>query len=152
VHGAHRADQARAIGRGKLPQHRGNLGARAPVEKREGLAPPYREREQPGARVLARALGAHQAAPAEPCEHAAEVARVQVELRAQLGGGTAPATAELVDEPRLGQRIGAADQAGAQRADAACVESVEPAHGLDLHAGMLGNMVAFVKFQWIASI
>src|SRR6185369_184085 len=134
LHGAHRADQALAIGRGKLAQHGGDLVARAPVEERERRAPARREREQPGARVLARALGAHQAAPAERSEHAAEVARVQVQLRAQLGRGAAPAPAELVEQPRLGQRMGAADEARAQGADAACVESVEAAHRVDLHA------------------
>ena len=104
------------------------------VEQRERLASPRREREQPGARVLGRALGAHQAAPAERSQHAAEIAGVEVELGAQLGRGAAPAPAELVDEARLGQRIGAADEAGAQRADAACVESVEAAHRVDPHA------------------
>ena len=55
------------------------------------------------------------------------------------------APAELVEEPRLGQRMGAADEARAQGADAACVESVEAAHRVDLHAAIVGGILAFVK-------
>jgi hypothetical protein len=92
-----------------------------------------------------RAPGAQQPALLEALQQAAQVARVQVELGGQLGCGAFAALADLVHQARLGQRIGAAEQPGAQRADAPCVESVEAAHRVDVHRLNIFQLLAFVN-------
>jgi hypothetical protein len=141
------ASTSRARRAGKRRQHARDLVARAGVEHRKGLAAPGGQRQQRAARVLRREPGPDQAAPAQRLQQAAEVAHVEVELRRQLAGARAAAPAELVDQPRLGQRVGGAEQPAAQRADARCVESIEPPHRVDLHRRMLGKILAFVKLS-----
>jgi hypothetical protein len=60
-------------------------------------------------------------------EQAAEEARVDVHLAAQVGHLGDLALPELVEHARLGQRVGRAQQSVAQNADAGGVEAVEGA-------------------------
>jgi 2-deoxy-D-gluconate 3-dehydrogenase len=128
---AHGRHQARALRRRHRREHLAHLVARARVEQRVGLAPLLGEREEAVAAVVRRALRLQQAAALQALHQPAQVAQVHAERAAEDRGGGLRRLAELVEHPRLGQRIGAAHHAGLQHADAARVEAVEAPHRVD---------------------
>ena len=65
----------------------------------------------------------------EPGDGAADLRRVGLERLGQRGGGGRTAVAQLVEQPRFGERIGRAEVVHAERADAGGVEAVEAADG-----------------------
>src|SRR5581483_3138515 len=85
--------------------------------------------------VVRRAPRLDEAAPAQRLQQAAEVAEVEGELAADRGRGAVAVAAQRIEDARLRQRVGAADDARAQHADAAGVEAVEGADGFDVHRG-----------------
>ena len=86
-------------------------------------------------RVTGRRRTADQAAGFEPPEDAAEVAGVQAEIAAELGGGRRGAVREFVEDAHLGERERAVQQMLAEDADLARVEAVERADGVAAVAG-----------------
>ncbi|MNS82625.1 hypothetical protein D3C72_1163730 [compost metagenome] len=66
----------------------------------------------------------------EAAQDAAEVARVEAQVAPDLAGDGGFAVRQLVEHAHVGQRQVAA-QIGVEGADAARVEAVEPADGLD---------------------
>src|SRR6185312_4138083 len=84
------------------------------------------------AAVVRGALAGDEPLLLEAGEEAAEVAGVEAERAAQVGGVGGAVAAELEEDAGLGQRMGGGEQSVAQRADASGVEAVEGADGLDL--------------------
>ena len=79
-----------------------------------------------------RGAPAEEAARLEPSQDPAQIAGVEAEVAAQIGGGRRVAVGELVEHPHLGEREGAVEVVVAERADPAGVEAVEGADGVDL--------------------
>src|SRR3982074_3195142 len=69
-----------------------------------------------------------QPAPPKTGQNSAEVAGIETEISAQLGGGGMVAKRELVEDARLGQRKRAVQQPLAENADLLRVEAVEAPH------------------------
>src|SRR5207302_10160785 len=83
----HRPEERPLLLAGEVPQERGDLLARAFLERREGLAAGGREREQRAATVRRRSALLHQAALPEAAQEAAQVGGAEPEIADQLGGG-----------------------------------------------------------------
>src|SRR6185503_1400772 len=75
----------------------------------------------------------------EAAHETAQVARVEAEVPAEVGGRRLPALGQLVEDADLGEGEGAPEEALLQDADLAGVEPVEPADGGDLLPGGLGH-------------
>ena len=129
--GVHRGDEALLVVLGQRVEDGADLVGRATVELREGGGAVLGEADAPAAGVVGRPLLRDQAVALQPGEQAAEEARVDVELAAQVGDLGHLAPAELVEHARLGQRVGGAQQSVAQDADAGGVEAIEGADGGD---------------------
>jgi len=69
--------------------------------------------------------------PAEVAEDAAQVAGVEVELAAEVGGAHGVAVGELVEHADRGEREVALEMRLIENVDAARIESIEPADGVD---------------------
>src|SRR2546430_10304284 len=110
---------------GQRRQHRTRRVARARIEHGERLAALGGEGEEALPAVVRCTPCAHQAAALEALQQPAEVAEVEAEVPAQGARRGLPALRQLVQQARLGEPVRAAEQAGAQYADAPCVESVE---------------------------
>src|SRR5712692_6600590 len=124
---------------GQRRQHRTRSVARARIEDRERLAAAGGEGEEALPAVVRRTPGPDEAAALEVLQQPAEIAEVEAEVPAQGGRRGLPALRQVVQQACLGERVGAAEQALAQYADAPCVESVEAAHRIDVHAAILAN-------------
>src|SRR6185312_13256504 len=81
--------------------------------------------------VVGGALAGHELAPAEVAEDAAQVAGVEVEFAAEIGGAHGVAVGELVQHADRGQREVALEMRLIENVDAARIESIEPADGVD---------------------
>ena len=96
-----------------------------------------RRRAHPGQRkqALAPAIGPRRAGKQtvafEALQNAAEIAGIEIQFAAKIGGCSAGALGKLVENARLGQREAAVQQAFPQRADDARVEAAEPADSGD---------------------
>ena len=71
----------------------------------------------------------------EAAQDAAQIAGVEPEIAAEVGGGRRLAVGQLVEHAQLGQRERAVEVAVAERADLAGVEAVEGADGVDRGCG-----------------
>ncbi len=67
----------------------------------------------------------------EFAKDAAEVARVEVQLAGQLGSGGVCAVRQLVEHSHFGERVGALEIAVLQHADAAGIQAIEAANGVN---------------------
>jgi two-component system cell cycle response regulator len=130
-HDVHGADEAPLLVVGEDVEDGADLVGRPAVELGEGGRPLLGEADPLAAGVVGRALAGDQAVALQSREQAAEKAGVDVHLAAQVGDLGDLALAELVEHARLGQRVGRAQQAVAQDADARGVEAVEGADGGD---------------------
>src|SRR5258708_391845 len=90
-------------------EHLLGRSARRVIQCCEGLATLGRERQPHLARVVLRALAGNQLEALQSLEQAAEVAEVEVEVRAELARRARAALTELVEDPRLRQRKRAAE-------------------------------------------
>ena len=131
VDGGHRGDEALLVVLGQRIEDGADLVGGAAVELGEGRGALRGEADALPAGVVGRALAGDQAVALQPGEQAAEEAGVDVHLAAQVGDLGHVALTELVEHARLGQRVGRAQQAVAQDADARGVEAVEGADGGD---------------------
>ena len=77
-----------------------------------------------------------QAARFEAPQDPAQIAGVEAEVAAEVGGGRRVAVGELVEHPHFGERERAVEVALAERADLPGVEAVEGADGVDAAAAM----------------
>ena len=82
----------------------------------------------PAARIVLGRDGLDQAVVAQGTQDPAEIARVEPEVAAELGGGRAVAVRQLVEHARLGEGERAAGQTFVQEADLPRVEAVEAPH------------------------
>ena len=135
MHGVHRGDEALLVVLGQRIEDGADLVGRSAVELGEGGRPFLGEADALAAGVVGRALAGDEAVALQAGEQAAEEAGVDVHLAAQVGDLGDLALAELVEHARLGQRVGRAQQAVAQDADARGVEAVEGADGGDAVLG-----------------
>src|SRR5712664_3073543 len=131
---------------GQRRQHRTRRVARARIEHGERLTALRGEGQEALPAVVCRTPCPDQAAALEALQQPAEIAEVEAEVPAQGARGGLPALRQLVQQACLGEPVRAAEQARAQYADAPCVESVEAAHRVDVHAGHPGQLFAFVKY------
>ena len=72
-------------------------------------------------------------------EEAAQLAPIEPEIVGQFGGRGELAMGQLVEHPDLRKSIWALEMAGAEEAEFAGVEAVEPADGLDVGGGGCGH-------------
>ena len=133
--GGHRGHEALLVVLGQRIEDGADLVGGAAVELGEGGRALRGEADALPAGVVGRALASDQAVAVQPGEQAAEEAGVDVDLAAQVGDLGHLALTELVEHARLGQRVGRAQQAVAQDADARGVEAVEGADGGDAVLG-----------------
>ena len=114
-------------------QHVGHLLAGARVEGREQGPSGLGEREQGSAAIQLGSPARDQAGALEPPQDAAEIAGVELEVGADLGGCRRLPMRQLVQHAAFRQRQVATEQPLAQHADPSCVEAVEasdPSHPL----------------------
>ena len=114
---AHRLDDAAAgRRRGSGPSMRCDRAvARARSSGAKAARPRAREAQQALARVGGRRRPRDQAAGFEAAEDAAQIAGVEAEVAAEVGGGRRVAVGELVEHAHLGQRERAVEQVLAER-------------------------------------
>ena len=127
----HRGDQRRLRGLRQRGEQRADLLARTCVERGEGVAAGRGQRQQALAPVGGGWRAREQAVALEALQDAAEIAGIELQFAAELGGGEAGALGQFVEHARLGEREAALQQAFLQGADGARVEAVEPADGGD---------------------
>ena len=108
AHGLQRGAQARAVVLGQAVEQRPDLGRGAGVERRVGRAAGGGERDDLPPRVVAGALAGKEALLFQAAEEPAEVAGVDLEGAPQVPGVGRLALAELVEDARLGERVGGA--------------------------------------------
>ena len=101
------------------------LLGRAPVEDRERLAARRRQAHDLAPPVGRRALAGDQAAPLQPPEQAAQVARVDPHPRPQVGDLDALLLGELEQHAALGERVRRVEQTGAEQLQLGRVEAAE---------------------------
>ena len=130
-----RFHQLLAVRRRQRREHLAGRTTRSFVEHREGTPAFGRQRQAHMPCVVLGALARHQLQAPEALQQAAEVSKVQVELGAERARRAFTALAELVEHARLRQRERAAEVVRLQRADAAGIEAVEPAHAVDAGHG-----------------
>jgi len=136
--GVHRLEHTLLVGVGQLAQHRADVRVRPRLERGEGGPPPLGQRQMALAPVGFRRRSLDQVAPLEAAQDAAQVARVQAELAAELRRGGLLAVRKLVEHPHLAQRERALEIALVQQADLLGVEAVEAPHRRDarIEAGL----------------
>ena len=109
-----------------IPSSRASgLLGRAPVEDRERLAARRRQAHDLAPPVGRRALAGDQAAPLQPPEQAAQVARVDPHPRPQVGDLDALLLGELEQHAALGERVRRVEQTGAEQLQLGRVEAAE---------------------------
>src|SRR5438105_6794791 len=151
--GLHRGDDVGLRGGGEGREQRGHFVVRTGVERGEQLAPRRREGQVAPAPVGRGARSRDETALLEAAQHAAQVARVEPQVAAQLGGRRLLAMRQLVQHAHLGQRERAVVRAAAQQADLPRVESVEAARRLHPslqlarpHGGNVRSILDSVKY------
>src|SRR5271155_3763769 len=82
-------------------------------------------------RIALRRFTADQGTLFEITQHAAQITGIEVQRAADLGRGARAAVADLVENPRFAERVGAVEKILAQHADLPRVKAVEAADGGD---------------------
>ena len=127
----HGGDQIGLRGFRQSSQQSTHFRAGTCVERRKRVGAGRRQGQQVLPTIRARGAPGQQAVAFERLQHAAEVARVHLQVAAQFRGGWLGAMGQLVEHPRLGEGEAALQQAFPQRSDDARVEPAEPPDGCD---------------------
>ena len=128
----HGADDGGACRGVETAEQRRDLVTRSVVEFGERRATPRGQGELGDAAVGLRGLARHDLAPLQRPQGAAEKSGVEAERTDQVGGGTALALRDLVDDPRFLQRPATVQQLRLDDAELAGVEPAEAANGGNL--------------------
>jgi hypothetical protein len=128
---AHPSDQRRLRGLGKPGQKTADLLARPGVERGEGCATRRGQRQQRLAPVGRSGHAREQPVALEALQDAAEIAGIELQRAAKLGGGRVVALREFEQHAGFGKREAAVQQSLLQRADRAGIEAAEAADGAD---------------------
>src|SRR5712691_1018089 len=128
---AHGVDQPTLLGVRERVQEGGDLFTRSDVERGEGSLSLPGEGEELLAAVRPRASLGDQPALPETAQDAAEVARIEAEILAEVARRGALPVCQLVEDAHFGQGERARQQALAEEADRARVIPVERPHRYD---------------------
>ena len=131
----HRLDDLRLFGAAAAPQHRGHLGARLFLERRQHRPAAAGHGQFALAGVGGGRSPSQQATLLETAQDPAQVAGVQSQVAAEIGGAARRAVRQLVEHAGFGQRQRGVEQVLAEHADPAGVETVEGADGVDVASG-----------------
>src|SRR5438874_1312257 len=115
--GAHRLEHRAPARMIERREHRADLLLRAALERSKHPPAEGGEPQLPATRILRRRRAGEEPLSVEAAEDPAQVAAVESELGAELGGGDSRTVRDLVHHPHLGARGGALEQTPRQRSE-----------------------------------